>query len=249
MKKTSSTSTPDLNSSGVATLEPSRALNEVSTADETKPLRTGPDHADYYLAEEVHILVIDDETVVGNLVRFALEQPQIAVNLVHQGDKIEAALKTEKYHVVIMDYVVPGQTADVLFGLLKKYQSDASVIVITGFPSLESVVSSLRAHVYDYVTKPFQPEQLKRVVFNCLENRGLLRQSEVALRENLGASIRERRKGQALTLAQMEQKTGISLGYLSQIELGKNSASIETLYRICLALGIKMSDLFASIKS
>jgi DNA-binding response OmpR family regulator len=248
MKKATTSSNPDaLTPNGGA--ESSTAV-ETATPSETKGLRTGPEDSGFYLAEEIRILVIDDETVVGNLVRFTLEQPQIVVDLITQGDRIEAALKDGgKYHLVIMDYVVPGLTAEVLFGWLKKHQPEASVIVITGFPSLESVVSSLRAHVYDYVTKPFQPEQLKKVVFTCLENRGLLRQSEVALRENLGSSIRERRKAQALTLAQMETKTGISLGYLSQIELGKNSASIETLYRICLALGIKMSELFASIKA
>jgi transcriptional regulator with XRE-family HTH domain len=72
--------------------------------------------------------------------------------------------------------------------------------------------------------------------------------SEAALREALGAAIRERRKGLGLTLAQMTQRTGVSLGYLSQIELGKNSASIETLYRISLGPGMKMSELFQSIQ-
>jgi transcriptional regulator with XRE-family HTH domain len=86
-------------------------------------------------------------------------------------------------------------------------------------------------------------------VARCLEGKGLLRLSETALRESLGTVIRERRKGLGLTLAQMAQRTGVSLGYLSQIELGKNSASIETLYRISLGLGIKMSDLFQSIQS
>ena len=72
--------------------------------------------------------------------------------------------------------------------------------------------------------------------------------SESALREALGNAIRERRKALSLTLAQMAQRTNVSLGYLSQIELGKNSASIETLYRISLGLGIKMSDLFQSVQ-
>ena len=81
-----------------------------------------------------------------------------------------------------------------------------------------------------------------------LEGKGLLRMSEEALRESLGAAIRERRKGLGLTLAQMAGRTDVSLGYLSQIELGKNSASIETLYRICLALGIKMSELFQAVQ-
>jgi len=72
--------------------------------------------------------------------------------------------------------------------------------------------------------------------------------SEEALRESLGAAIRERRKALGLTLAQMAQRTNVSLGYLSQIELGKNSASIETLYRISLGLGIKIADLFQAVQ-
>ena len=47
----------------------------------------------------------------------------------------------------------------------------------------------------------------------------------------------------------MAQRTGVSLGYLSQIELGKNSASIETLYRISLGLGIKMAELFQTVQT
>jgi transcriptional regulator with XRE-family HTH domain len=46
----------------------------------------------------------------------------------------------------------------------------------------------------------------------------------------------------------MAQRTNVSLGYLSQIELGKNSASIETLYRISLGLGVRMADLFQSVQ-
>ena len=83
----------------------------------------------------------------------------------------------------------------------------------------------------------------------CLEGKGLLRMSEEALRESLGSAIRERRKTLGLTLAQMAARTDVSLGYLSQIELGKNSASIETLYKISLGLGIRMSELFESIKT
>jgi transcriptional regulator with XRE-family HTH domain len=85
-------------------------------------------------------------------------------------------------------------------------------------------------------------------VTRCLESKGLLRLSESALRESLGTAIRERRKNLGLTLAQMAQRTGVSLGYLSQIELGKNSASIETLYRISLGLGIRMAELFQTVQ-
>ena len=51
-----------------------------------------------------------------------------------------------------------------------------------------------------------------------------------------------------MTLQQMSDRTGVSLGYLSQIELGKNSASIETLYRIALGLRVRVADLFQAIQ-
>src|SRR5205823_12238329 len=106
----------------------------------------------------------------------------------------------------------------------------------------------LRAHTFDYLTKPFQIEVLKKTVMRSLESRGLLRLSETALREMLGLVIRERRKALGLTLADMSKRSNVSLGYLSQIELGKNSASIETLYKISLGLGVRMADLFQAVQ-
>ena len=122
------------------------------------------------------------------------------------------------------------------------------ILILDDDPSVESALSCLRARTYDYLTKPFQPEQMRNLVVRCLEQKGLLRMTEEALRETLGSVIRERRKSLKMTLQQMSDRTGVSLGYLSQIELGKNSASIETLYRICLALGMKMSELFQAVQ-
>ena len=162
--------------------------------------------------------------------------------------KVEAALQEKSYHLIILDYVIPGQDSQQVLEWLRSYQPDASIIVVTGYPSIDSALSCLRARTYDYITKPFQLSHLRQVVMSCLESKGLLRMSEAALRELLGGAIRERRKQQGLTLAQMAQRTGVSLGYLSQIELGKNSASVETLYRIALGLGVKLSELFQAVE-
>jgi hypothetical protein len=65
---------------------------------------------------------------------------------------------------------------------------------------------------------------------------------------NMAHFIRDVRKDLGVGLALLAERTNLSLGYLSRIELWKNSASAETLYRICLGLSIRMSDLFASIR-
>ena len=93
----------------------------------------------------------------------------------------------------------------------------------------------VRARASDYLMKPFEITQLRETVYRCLKEFGLLRMSERSLRENLG-NARNRRKALGLTLADVAKRSNVSLGYLSQIELGKSSASVETLYRVCLTL-------------
>jgi DNA-binding NtrC family response regulator len=207
-------------------------------------------------ASTVRILVMDDEDSTCRLVQAALAHKDFHIDTVSEPGDMETRLRAQiedgvnknAYHLIILDYVIPSLEPEQGFNWIHQHQSDASVIVVTGYPSVDSALSCLRARTYDYLTKPFQIAQLREIVLRCLESKGLLRMSEDALREALGLAIRDRRKGMQMTLKQMAEKTDVSLGYLSQIELGKNSASIETLYRICLALNIRMADLFQSVQ-
>ncbi len=201
-----------------------------------------------YCAGEARILILDDDPTVGRVIQNALARKNFSIEAVSDPLLMESKLQEKAYHIVILDYVIPGLASEQVLGWVREYQPDASIIVVTGFPSIDSALNCLRAGTFDYLTKPFQINQLQRVVLRCLGDKGLLRMSEEALRESLGNAIRERRKGLSLTLAQMAQRTGVSLGYLSQIELGKNSASIETLYRISLGLGVKIADLFQAVQ-
>ena len=200
-------------------------------------------------SEPINILVLDDDSAICRLIQEALSHPDFRVTSESDPQQMAAKLEEGKrFHIVILDYVLPGLNTDELLKDLQSRHADAAIIVVTGHPSIESALSCLRAGTYDYITKPFEIGQLRSAVIRCLEQRGLLRMSEEALRESLGNSIRERRKALGLTLAQMADRTKVSLGYLSQIELGKNSASIETLYRVCMALGIRMADLFQAVQ-
>jgi DNA-binding response OmpR family regulator len=201
-----------------------------------------------FCSGEVRILVLDDDASVCRVIQAALANKDYTIDAVSDPSLMESQLRNNQYHIVILDYVIPGLESEKLLGWVRECQPDASVIVVTAYPSMDSALQCLRAGTFDYLTKPFQIAQLQKVVTRCLEAKGLLRMSEEALRESLGAAIRERRKALGLTLAQMARRTNVSLGYLSQIELGKNSASIETLYRISLGLGVKMADLFQAVQ-
>jgi DNA-binding response OmpR family regulator len=198
---------------------------------------------------DIRILILDDDPATCSVIQAALSNRDFVIDVVSDPALVESSLaRPNSYHLIILDYVLPGLEADQVFAWIRDSQADANVVVITGYPSVDSALNCLRARTYDYLTKPFQVDQLREIVFRCLETKGLLRMTEEALRESLGNAIRERRKALGLTLSNMSDRTNVSLGYLSQIELGKNSASIETLYRICLALGMKMSELFQAVQ-
>jgi CheY-like chemotaxis protein len=210
---------------------------------------TDADSGNLYCSGEVRILVLDDDESVCRVMQAALAPGEFKVDAVSDSTVMEATLRSRQYHVIILDYCIPGLESKQVLEWVRELQADASIIVVTAYPSMDSALNCLRAGTYDYLTKPFQVAHLQKIVTRCLESKGLLRMSEAALRESLGNAIRERRKTLSLTLAQMAQRTGVSLGYLSQIELGKNSASIETLYRISLGLGLKMSELFQAVQN
>jgi DNA-binding response OmpR family regulator len=213
-----------------------------------RPARSAP-LSELQSSGEIHILILDDDPGTCSVIQAALSNRDFQIDAVSDPMQVETYLtRKSQYHLIIMDYVIPGLEPDQVFSWVRDYQPEANVVVVTGYPSVDSALNCLRARTYDYVTKPFQVDQLREIVIRCLESKGLLRMTEDALREALGAAIRERRKALGLTLSNVSEKTGVSLGYLSQIELGKNSASIETLYKICLALGIKMSELFLSVQ-
>ena len=198
---------------------------------------------------EIRLLILDDDAATCAVMQAALSNRDFTIDAVSDPALIESALaRKSHYHLIIMDYVLPGLDPDQVFGWVRDNQPEANIVVVTGYPSVDSALNCLRARTYDYLTKPFQVDHLREIVIRCLESKGLLRMTEEALRESLGSAIRERRKALNFTLSKMSEMTNVSLGYLSQIELGKNSASIETLYRICLALGIKMSELFTAVQ-
>jgi DNA-binding response OmpR family regulator len=218
---------------------------EDAPQDRTRPA----DGPRFYSSGDVRILVVDDDPAIGRLIKAAFAAQDFKIDVVSDPTLVEAQLREATYQVIILDYVLPGLESAQVMQSIQEVQADASVIVVTAYPSMDSALHCLRAHTYDYLTKPFQVEHLQKSVMRCLEGRGLLRLSEEALREQLGAAIRERRKALGLTLAEMAKRTNVSLGYLSQIELGKNSASIETLYRIALGLRVRVADLFQSVQT
>lgn len=71
--------------------------------------------------------------------------------------------------------------------------------------------------------------------------------TSLELKERIGTALRHRRAQLGMRLQDVSDKSGISLGFISQVELGANSPSLHVLYRIAAALDLSLVTLFASI--
>jgi ActR/RegA family two-component response regulator/DNA-binding XRE family transcriptional regulator len=198
---------------------------------------------------KVHLLVIDDDAPTCQVIQAALEQKDFHIRAISNVAKVEHAIKgSTKYHVIILDYVLPGLNTKYVLNWIREHQEDAALIIITGYPTIEGALSGLRARAYEYFTKPFQIADLRTTVIRCLQTKGLMRMSGHELRRAVGAAVRGRRMALGLTLEKLAKRAGITLGYLSQVELGRVSPSIETAYRLSLTLGIGLAELFEDLE-
>ncbi|MCS6902002.1 MAG: response regulator [Myxococcales bacterium] len=196
---------------------------------------------------QIRILVVDDDKAICEYVTTILEKDGMAVTSLTDPLQVEEEVRNGSYHLIILDLMMPKIDGIEVLRRIRKLDSDVAVVVFTGYPNLESAVATMKLDAVDYVTKPFQVEELRAVVERVMLKKGLARTPEEQLHRLIGDRIRNLRKDQKLTLKQMSKRTGLSVSLLSQIERAESSASIPSLYKIACALDARMQDLFADI--
>lgn len=194
---------------------------------------------------QINILVVDDDRAICEYVTTILERDGMSVTSVTNPLLVEDEVRQGSYHLIILDLMMPKMDGIEVLRQIRKVDSDVAVVIFTGYPNLESAVATMKLDAVDYITKPFQVEELRAVVDRVMVRKGLARTPEEQLHRLIGDRIRTMRKDQKLTLKQMSKRTGLSVSLLSQIERAESSASIPSLYKIACALEARLQDLFA----
>ena len=114
------------------------------------------------------ILVVEDEAEQGQLIDSMLRGAALEPDLVEDTEAALGALARRHYGAVLSDIRLPGRSGIELVREARRLSPDIPVVVMTGFPTLESAVESIRAGAFDYIQTPFQREELLRVLRRAL---------------------------------------------------------------------------------
>lgn len=192
----------------------------------------------------IRILVCDDDKAICDYVETLLTKDGHEVKTLNDPAAVEDEVKNGHYQILILDRMMPKMDGIEVLRRIRKVDDDISVIMFTGFPSLDSAVAAMKLQADDYLKKPFNAEELREVIDRIAKRKGIVRSAEEQLHKVIGDTIRNLRKEKDLTLKQMSHRTGLSVSLLSQIERAESSASISSLYKIATALSAKVRDLF-----
>ena len=120
--------------------------------------------------DQIEVLVIDDEPSVRSVVADALAADGYLVYLAN-GTNTIAALTARHYHLIITDLKMPVVNGLQALALAKEKSPGAKFIVITGYPSEESLQLCQELGVARYLVKPFSSSEIRQVARNVLRGK------------------------------------------------------------------------------
>lgn len=119
------------------------------------------------------ILIVDDEEIVIRSCRRILGDSMFVVDSANDGQDALRKVDETEYDLMILDIMMPGIDGLEVLQHVKERHPDVDVIMMTGLSEIQTAVKAMKLGAFDYLSKPFDPDELKLVVDRALERRQL----------------------------------------------------------------------------
>ncbi len=129
------------------------------------------------------ILVVDDEQSLREVLSIMLKRAGYTVTSAADGEEAIEHLNKEIFDLVITDLRMPKVDGMEILKAVKSASPETVVLVITAFATADSAVEAMKHGAYDYLTKPFQVDEVQLIIRNALEKRRLTTENMLLKRE------------------------------------------------------------------
>jgi len=120
-------------------------------------------------AKKRKILLVEDEAVLREAVRDWLVDDGYDVECVESGEQALERIKKEEFGVLVLDLRLPGIDGLRVFEEAKELKPQTKGVIITAYPSKETLEKAKKLGLLEYLTKPFAPEDLEKIISGVLE--------------------------------------------------------------------------------
>jgi DNA-binding NtrC family response regulator len=120
--------------------------------------------------EPANVLVVDDEPHILAVLRDAMTSFGYRVTATTSGTEALDIVRSELFDAAITDIRMPDMSGLDLLREIKKHDDSIEVIVMTGYPTINSAVEALKEGAYDYLSKPLILDELEQVMRRAIES-------------------------------------------------------------------------------
>jgi DNA-binding NtrC family response regulator len=114
------------------------------------------------------VLIVDDEPIVRESIRDWLEDAGYQVATAESGEEALAMIANQDFGVMVLDLRLPGKSGITVMKEVKAERPSIKSIIITAYPSAETVAEAKRLGAIDYLIKPIAPDDLERLILESL---------------------------------------------------------------------------------
>ncbi|MBE0650110.1 MAG: sigma-54-dependent Fis family transcriptional regulator [Bacteroidales bacterium] len=136
------------------------------------------------MANKISILIVDDEESVRDSLYNWFIEDGYNVDCAENAQKALSILENKNFDIILADIRMPGMDGLEMQRRIKLLNKDSIIIIMTAFSSVDSAVRALKDGAYDYITKPFDPDDLSHLIRNATKQITLKAENE-ALREKV----------------------------------------------------------------
>jgi len=127
--------------------------------------------------ERTRILVVDDEEIVRESLSAWLEKDGYTLATAPDGETAVERIKNERWSILLVDLKMPGIDGLQVLEEAKKLQPEAVAVIMTAYATVDTAVAAMKIGAYDYLVKPFDPEELSMMIEKIVAQQALLREN------------------------------------------------------------------------